>query len=288
MKHKEQKMDHRWHMASFPFEPTLNCKPLRMDMEACIRASPTYRPNGKLRGFTLVEILVVVLIMAILMALVSLGFQTILGTAFDSEVSDLANTLVRARAYAMANNTDVFVGLYEADASVSSSTTPQVAGNGRLGVTVVASNDGTRGFPATAPAALTATALTVVSPLRHFENVHLLTSSGIVNLPNVGSGNGGIPPTTYNVQSVNSLTTFQWPLTGSAQYSFGTPPGSVIQFNPQGEAQMMPTGTMNDSILQWIEIDIEPTHGKNVPSAARNAAAILVVGASGVTTFYRK
>jgi prepilin-type N-terminal cleavage/methylation domain-containing protein len=270
------------------FKPASNYPSLHIVVKACLPSSPTFRTDGKPRGFTLVEILVVLGIMAILLTLVSLGFQTILGTAFDSEVSDLANTLVRARAYAMANNTYVFVGIQEVDGSLPSATTPQVAGNGCLGVTVVASNDGTNGYITTAPGALNATALTVVLPLRHFENAHLLASSGIANLPNVISGQGGIPPTTYNVQNVDSLTTFQWPLTGSAQYSFGTPPGSVIQFNPQGEAQMMPTGTTNDSILQWIEIDVEPTHGKNVPATARNTAAILIVGASGEITSYRK
>jgi prepilin-type N-terminal cleavage/methylation domain-containing protein len=238
------------------------------------------------QGFTLIEMMVVMSIMGILLALTSIGLQAVLGTEFGSEASDLANTFVRARAYAMANNTYVFVGIQEVDASVPTSTAPQTAGNGRLGVAVVASNDGTRGYDSTAPTAIPVapTTLSVVSPLRRFENIHLLTTSPIAaaKLPNQ---NGS----TYNVQSTGSLTTFQWPLGGGSgtQYNFGTAPGSVIQFNPQGEAQILPTGTTDDSILKWIELDLQPTHGKTLPVAVSNAATILIDGPSGSVTLYR-
>jgi prepilin-type N-terminal cleavage/methylation domain-containing protein len=238
--------------------------------------------RGQRRGFTLAEILVVLSIICVLMLITSIGFESIVGTEFDSQVSDLATILLRARVYAMANNTYAFVGITETDASVSSSTVPQTAGNGRIGVVTVASNDGTCGYPSTAPAGLSASALTVVAPLRHFDNLHLLAGSGISSLPNSGTGS------TYNIQSTNSLTTFQWPLTGTAQYSFGATPGSIIQFNPQGEAQIMPTGTTSNTILQWIEIDLEPIHGNVVSSKTANTAAILIVGTSGAVTLYRK
>ena len=208
-----------------------------------------------------------------------------MGTAYSNETSDLANTLVRARAYAMANNTYVFVGIQEVDASKPSSGA-QTAGTGRIGVTVVASNDGTRGYTTSAPAALTSSSLTIVSPLRHFDNVHITTSSGIANLPNASSG------TSFNLanSSSSSLTTFTWPLSGTAQYSFGSnasSPGTVIQFSPQGEAQIV-TGSNTDSILQWIEIDLVPTHGNTTSGvSAKNPSAILIDGASGSITIYR-
>jgi Tfp pilus assembly protein FimT len=220
-------------------------------------------------------------IICLLAVLVVVGFKSLFGAEFDSQVSDLADTLIRARAHAMANNTYTFVGIAETNDSVQP-TAVQVAGNGRLGVTIVASNDGTAGYTVTAPAALSSSNLTVVSPLRHFENLHLLSSSGISGLPNASSG------ATYNIQNTNSLTTFQWPLTGTTEYSFGSTPGTVIQFSPQGEAQIMPTGTTNDSILQWIEIDLEPTHGTRVPSTATNTAAILISGSTGAVMVYRR
>jgi hypothetical protein len=199
---------------------------------------------------------------------------------------------VRARAYAMANNTYVFVGISEVDASVPTSTTPQTAGNGRMGVAVVASNDGTRTYDSNNPGPIPATAtppsvqstLGVVSPLRRFENVHLLNASTIsaAKLPNGTES-------TVNIGTTASLTTFQWPLaaTGSSpQFKFGNEPGSVIQFNPQGEAQVISVA-MADSVLEWIEIDLQPTHGKTLPVANNNTATILIDGPSGAVTLYR-
>lgn len=238
-------------------------------------------------GFSLVELLVVLSIMGVLSALVSVGFQSILGTGFSSEVSDLSSVLIRARAHAMANNTYVYVGITEVNAATSSSDT-QTSGNGRLGVIVVATNDGTSGYDPTSLASSSAlptasaagTSLILVSPLRRFDNIHLLSTSGISNLPNTSSGS------TSNLQTSSSLTTLQWPLSGTAQYSFGSAPGSVIQFNPQGEACIY-TGKYTDSYLQWIEIDLQPTHGSQVPGTKTNAAAILIDGASGAVTTYR-
>jgi prepilin-type N-terminal cleavage/methylation domain-containing protein len=272
-------------MTNLVFTPVSRDTRPHLAERGVVESSPMYHQVKMRRGFSLVEILATLTCISLLLVLAPIGFQSVFGTKFDSNVSDLATLLVRARAYAMANNTYTFVGLQETDDSVPATTTPQTAGNGRLGVSIVASNDGTRIYSPSAPSALTptyASSLTVVAPLRHFENVHLLSTSGIANRPNSSTGS------TYNVFNTNSLTTFQWPLTGTAQYSFGANPGTVIQFSPQGEAQIMPTGTTTDCILQWIEIDLEATHGKQVPTTAVNTASILIVGASGAVTLYRQ
>jgi len=268
------------------------CSPCKLRRQLTILMSISNQPLAKSnrgpdrQGFTLVEMLVVLTIASVLSLLMSAGFQSIMGTAYDGETSDFASTLIRARAYAMANNTYVFVGIQEVNAS-NPSTETQTAGIGRVGVTVVASNDGTRGYltSISSSTALSSSSLTVVSPLRHYENLHITTSSGIANLPNAISG------TTYNLASSSaaSLTTFTWPLSGTAQYSFGnnaSSPGTVIQFNPQGEAQIV-TGPNTDSILQWIEIDLVPTHGSTVSGPPRNPATILIDGASGSVSSYR-
>ena len=229
--------------------------------------------SSRRQGFSLVELLVVISIASILSVLATVGMQSVLGSAYSNETSDLANTLVRARAYAMANNTYVFVGIEEVDAS-QPTTGVQTPGVGRVGVTVVASNDGTQGF---------ASGLTVVSPLRHFDNLHLTASSGVTSLTLPNASNSA----TYFLASTPSTTTFNWPLTGTAQYTFGTSSGSVIQFDPQGEAQIITTSNGAQSILQWVEIDLIPTHGNSTAgTTAKNPATILIDGPSGTVTAY--
>src|SRR5213596_2668244 len=97
------------------------------------------------RAFTLLEMLVVMGIIAILMVLVAPAF-TNLKSAGDvtNAVYGIQGLLDNARTYAKANNTYVFVGFAEADSSVDSSISPQVAGYGRVALAVVASKDGTR------------------------------------------------------------------------------------------------------------------------------------------------
>ncbi len=181
----------------------------------------------------------------------------------------------------MANNTYVFVGIQEVSAANPSSG-PQTSGTGRIALSVMASSDGTKGYPTSITASTPLTALSVVSPLRHYDNLHLLAGAGagISNLPNTTTG------ATSNVGSSTSLTTFTWPLGSSTpQYpTFGTN-GSVIQFNPQGQAQIM-SGPFTDAVLQWIEIDLVPTHG--TATTAKNPATILIDGASGSVAVYRE
>jgi type II secretory pathway pseudopilin PulG len=231
-----------------------------------------------------VELLVVLSIVSILSVLATAGFQNILGTVEDGQVSDISNTLVRARAYAMANNTYTFVGIQEVSAAKPSNGT-QASGTGRIAVVVMASSDGTRGYPTSISGSTVLTALNVVSPLREYENLHLLASAGagISNLPNTPAATAGA---TYEAANTTALTAFNWPVgTTSSQYpTFGSN-GTVIQFDPQGEAQIV-TGANTDAILQWIEIDLEPTHGTTLTT--KNPATILIDGASGSVTTYRE
>src|SRR5256885_10253928 len=101
------------------------------------------RTSCKQSGFTLMEMMVVIGIIAILMVLVAPAF-TNLKTAGDvtSAAYTIKGVLEQARTYAMANNTYTWVGLYEEDGS-QSSTNPPTSGVGRLVMSVVASKDGT-------------------------------------------------------------------------------------------------------------------------------------------------
>ncbi len=235
------------------------------------------------RGFSLVEMLVVISILSILSVLATAGLQSVLGSAEDGQLSDIASTLMRARAYAMANNTYVFVGIQEVSAA-NPSNGSQTAGTGRIAVAVMASSDGTRGYQVSVNASTALTSLNVVSPLRHYDNLHLLPNTGIntTTLPNSSTATS----MTYEAASTTSLTTFTWPLgSSSPQYpTFGSN-GTVIQFNPQGQAQIVAL-PYTDSFFQWIEIDLAPTHGTKV--SANNPETILIDGPSGNVTTYRE
>jgi len=212
---------------------------------------------------------------------------------------DIAGILDQARAYAMANNTFVWVGFYEEDSSAPS-TTPAAAGTGRIVVAAVASKDGTRGYDVTTGASLTSPAwanynnganLVAIAKLQRFENLHLspkfstLPNQGGMSRPTVTGGTGG---TGYILGSADckSITPFDWPLgkaIGSGQYSFS----KVINFDPQGVPRIQ-TSDNADTIVTYMEIGLIPTRGNVIPSTTPpNVAAIQVNGMTGATRIYR-
>src|SRR5512132_375797 len=109
------------------------------------------RDPESIRGFTLLELLIVVGIIALLMVLMAPAFTTMKsGGDFTNAVYGIQGVLEQARTYAKANRTYVFVGFAEVDSSVDPSVSPQVTTSatpyGRVAVAVVASKDGTRHF----------------------------------------------------------------------------------------------------------------------------------------------
>ncbi len=240
---------------------------------------------------------------------------------------DISGTLEQARAYAMANNTYVWVGFFEEDGS-RASTTPATTGIGRVILSVVASRDGTRynAITAGAPAAFGAggttnqVALTQINKLVRLDNTHLagindnLTSPGSANQPTrppvppayqVGdapaagtqpnNANGAFARTT---QSTNgNTTTFTYPIPPSATQTATTPQyafAKIIEFNPQGEASKITENTQAGAGPQnWMEVAIQPTHGGVIAPEYTGthqnlaAAAILIEGLSGRTQVFR-
>lgn len=235
------------------------------------------------------EVLVVLGVVVLMMTLLIPAFNGIKGGQdLTSATYSIAGTLDQARAYAMANHTHVFVGFEEVNASNLPSTTPQVPGIGRVAVAVVASRNGTSNYGTTpgnwSSLYANGSFLTAISPLQHFENVHLSATA----FGTTGSMNR--PPVSSALQVGNdafaSATPFTWPLgnslpSSSAQYSFS----KVIEFDPQGAAWYQSSSNVN-TIVQYIEICLQPARGAVVLPGS-DIAAIQIDGMTGSTHIYR-
>ena len=264
------------------------------------------------RAFTLLEMLVVMGIIATLMVLVAPAF-TNLKSAGDvtNAVCGIQGLLDNARTYAKANNTYVFVGFAEVDSSVDSSVNPQVTGNGRVAVAVVASKDGTRHFQYatsgqgsdwqsnyadSSKPEYRGGHLVAVGNLQRYENLHFLVDFGSwTQAAHPTSNMARFQPsnTTYTLgnSGSSSVTPFTWPLgsplASGYQYRFN----KVISFDPQGVARIA-TATNADEVTTVMEIDFQPSHGTAVPTAPTNQdvgnhAVIQIGPPSGANRVYR-
>jgi prepilin-type N-terminal cleavage/methylation domain-containing protein len=229
-------------------------------------ASVRGRTSVRSAGFTLVELLTVIAIISIMSVLAFTAFNSIKKAGDVTTASTtIDNVLEQARAYAMANNTYVFVGIEETNAS-GPSTGAQTNGNGRLAIQAFASSDGTSNS-----AQLN---LKPVAKLQILNNLHLLPSLSLT------TGNFSQRATT-GVDNVAS--SFPAPVNTivSGNFTFS----QIIAFNAQGLVSI-PT-TASTSGLQYIEYDLEPTNGTALPATTTNAAAIQVDTTIGTVNLYR-
>ncbi len=230
-------------------------------------------------GFTLLELLMVIGLIAILLVLIAPAFTTIKsGTEVTTAIYGVKGLLENARAYAKANHTYVFVGFAEVDSSVDPSVSPQITTGdtpyGRVAVAVVASKDGTAQYQyATTDQGNDWTAnyangahLIAVGKLQTYENLHFVPvdfgswsptahpNSKMARYQPTG------PPYILGNALSSSVTPFTWPLgslLGSGyQYRFDR----VINFDPTGIARIA-TSTNGDAIPHVMEIDFQPSHG---------------------------
>ena len=218
-------------------------------------------------------------ILLILMTALALPIANIQNArSLTKATADMAGTLEAARAYSMANNTYVWVGIAEANAAELESKVPQTDGIGRIALAVVASKDGTRN-----PAASN---LTATSGLKQFENVHIGIFNGGTSVP-AGEGamrRPGIFDNNYVLGAVPASTPyFSWPMTGAPKYYFK----QAINFAPSGVARLADS----DDIGQYFEIGLQPTRG-NVVNPQSNAlygnrAAIQVDCMTGAVHIYK-
>jgi len=237
--------------------------------------------NGSesVRGFSLLELLIVIGIMTLLLVLVAPAFTYIRGaTDVASAVYGVKGLLENARAYAKANHTYVFVGLSEVDSSVDPSVSPQITTGdtpyGRVALAAVASKDGTSQYQyATTDQGNDWTAnyangahLVAVGKLHTYENLHFVpvdfgswTPTTHPNSKMARYQPTGSPYILGHALS-SSVTPFTWPLGSSLDSCYQYRFDRVIIFDPTGIARIA-TSTNGDAIAHVIEIDFQPSHG---------------------------
>lgn len=219
-------------------------------------------------GFSLVELLVVLVIASILSALAFTAFNSI-GKAdnLNAATSNVSLLLEQARAYAMANNTYVFVGFAETDGSALPNG-PQTAGIGRVALQAFASLDGTLN--------LAAANLSAITRLQILGNVDMPGSLA----QNTGTL-AGRPAATYSVGN----STFPAVASSSAITSRNFTFTKIIAFDAMGVVHI-PT-TPPTTGFQYLEIDLQPANGNIVPANNANVSAVQVDGTTGVVNVYR-
>ena len=249
-------------------------------------------------AFTLLELLAVI---AIIVLITALAIPTLSGNKGAADVNqaayDVAGALQQARAYAITNNTYVWVGITEVDQSQSSSASPQATGYGRLAMAVIASKDGTKIYDETASnigvdwAAKTAggTGLIQIGKLLRLEKTHLADSLGA---PTSGKMQRPAVSSVYRLGNAScaSVLSFSYPLgktASSPQYVFT----KVIQFDSQGTAKIMMKSNY-DTIIEWMEIGLQQMKGTNPPPTPANPnvgnhIALQLDGLTGALKMYR-
>jgi prepilin-type N-terminal cleavage/methylation domain-containing protein len=250
------------------------------------RAMNFFRSKHRTVGFTLVELLSVLAIISVLTAVAIPAFTSVKDADSVSNASyAVSGVLQRARAYAAAHNTYVWVGFYEESANASSPTTgaPPYAGMGRLVIGTVASADGTQIYADGATAAPLPTAsLVQIDRLIRVQNIHVTDlgapaggSTPLANRPN--GAYAGTTSEQYGINSDSSETT-PYPFVLGAYTFYKT-----IRFSPTGEASI----DGNSELRRIGEIDLRPTHGTNLSQNSPNVVAIQFTGIGGGIQTYR-
>lgn len=246
----------------------------------------------RVRGFTLLELLIVVGIIGLLLVLIGPAFTTIKGgNDVTSAAYTIKGVLDTARTYATAHQTYTWVGFLEENVDNPASPNASMPPVGRVIMSIVASKDGTMlytgnlGSPVILDPPNSGT-IFQVGKLTKLDNVHLRTFPAATATP---------PPDTFATRPVvvsssakigdtsppNPSLTFHYPVAGS-QYTFV----KTVQFSPRGEAVV---ANSNYTFASVSEIGVEPTHGGAVPVPDPvDVVAVQFTGLGGAVKIYRR
>ena len=270
--------------------------------------------RGTRNAFTLVEMLVVLGVIVVILGIAAPVVTSMKGAGdMNKAIYDIAGMVEQARAYALANNTYVYLGLGEFDEGTSIGTVPQKTGTGRIAIAAVATRDGTRSYsPYTDqvntdwnnnnyPSGGTAAAnLISIGAVQHYDNIHLLDlDPGSVPIPASGPMNRpAVTDPTFRLGNAASAsaTSFSYPV-GSKQTGGTYVLNRVIQFDPQGQARSIPLNPPANSfytggVPDRIELALQPTHGNVAPAVPTSQTTgdigvLQIDGMTGTTTIYR-
>ena len=228
------------------------------------------------RGFTLLELLIVIGIIGLLLVLIAPAFTTIKdGWGVTNAAYTIKGVLDTARTYAKTNNTYTWVGF-----AGSIGPNQQQYVTGQVKMAIVASKDGTN---------LWSTNNTLPSP-------SLIQVGKMMTLDNVHIGDTGTP--------MNDGTDFESRANVDSDHRISASPNTPypftvqqttfnkwIQFSPRGEA-LVHGGSFN--IVEDTEVGVLPTHGTALAvrqsgnSWLGNVAAVQIKGFAGNTRIYRR
>ena len=258
--------------------------------------------DGRYGGFTLVELLVVMLVIVVLMTLVAPLIRGVLGgRSVNDGLDSISDYLNYARTQAIAQNTYTLVGFY------------QVKGTDDLQIGSVASTNGTFDANqfATSPSSSDKPTYRPLGKIVHVPNITLVAETELsssfktrLNSAQVEAGISGgsiVDCLATNPTNNASILTFLSGKTVFGKMAAGSAAfqACVIVFSPQGEALYFPQAAFPNYPGQQIAISstlpfyaqvflgLRASRGGRVLTNDQNSAALTLDGGSGSIKAFR-